>query len=71
MSRRPWQDRLKDILDAAAEIRSFTAGMTLEAFAADAKTVKAVVADFAVIGEAARQVPLESRSPTPRCLGAR
>ncbi len=33
--------------------------MDLAAFAGDAKTVKAVIADFAVIGEAARSVPPE------------
>lgn len=59
MSRRAWQDRLRDILDAAEEIRSFTQGMDLSTFAADARTVKAVLADFAVIGEAARHIPPE------------
>ena len=59
MSRRSWPDRLRDILDAAAEIQSFAGGMDLAMFSADAKTVKAVLADFAVIGEAARHVPDE------------
>lgn len=31
--------------------------MTRESFANDAKTLKAVLADFTIIGEAARQVP--------------
>jgi uncharacterized protein with HEPN domain len=57
VSRRSWQDRQWDILDAAAEIRSFTNGMDLATFSADARTVKAVLADFAVTGEAARHLP--------------
>lgn len=59
MSHRSWKDRLRDILDAAAEIRSFTEGMGFGAFSADAKTIKAVLADFAIIGEAARHDPAD------------
>jgi uncharacterized protein with HEPN domain len=59
VSHRRWQDRIRDILDAAAEILTFTAGMDGGTFAADAKTVKAVVSDFAIIGEAARHMPHE------------
>jgi uncharacterized protein with HEPN domain len=56
---------LRDILDAAAEIRAFTQGMDSSSFASDAKTVKAVLADFAVIGEAARHVPPEVAASHP------
>jgi uncharacterized protein with HEPN domain len=56
---RRWQDRLRDIVAAAEEILAFTAGMDLEAFAADPRTQKAVLADFAIIGEAARHLPDE------------
>ena len=59
MSRRPLRDRVRDILDAIGEIREFTRGMDASAFAADAKTVKAVTAEFAIIGEAARNLPAE------------
>jgi len=56
---RRWQDRLRHIVAAAEEILSFTACMDLEAFAADPRTQKAVLADFAIIGEAARHLPDE------------
>jgi len=42
---------------AIREVQSFVSGMDLAAFAADAKTLKAVLANFAVIGEAARHIP--------------
>ena len=57
MSASVWQDRLRDILEAVEEIGAFTAGMDADTFAADAKTRKAVLADFAIIGEAAAHVP--------------
>lgn len=59
MSLRDWKDRVQDILDAIREIRSFTTGMDFQAFANDAKTLKAVELDFIVIGEAANQIPDE------------
>ena len=57
MSPRTWQDRLRDILEGVEEILAFTAGMDEHSFAADAKTLKAVLADFAIIGEAATHLP--------------
>ena len=57
MSLRSWQERIEDILAAIAEIGSFMVGMNREQFLADAKTLKAVVADLTIIGEAARHIP--------------
>jgi uncharacterized protein with HEPN domain len=57
VSPRSSQERIRDILDAIAEIDRFVAGMTYEQFEADPKTIKAVIADLAVIGEAARHLP--------------
>jgi uncharacterized protein with HEPN domain len=57
VSLRNWQERIEDILAAIAEIESFVAGMNREQFLADAKTLKAVVADLTIIGEAARHIP--------------
>ena len=54
-----WRLRLRHVLDAIAESRSFVAGMTYDAFCADAKTLKAVVWNIAMIGEAVRHVPAE------------
>jgi uncharacterized protein with HEPN domain len=42
MSPRDWQDRVRDILDAMAEIRCFTSGMDRAAFVADTRTQRAV-----------------------------
>jgi uncharacterized protein with HEPN domain len=39
--------------------------MDLRTFSVDAKTVKAVVADFAIIGEAARHIPPDVTAAHP------
>lgn len=57
MSPRIWQHRIQDILDAAGEIGSFIAGKTFDEFRSNAMALKGVVADLAIIGEAARHVP--------------
>lgn len=59
MSPRFWQDRLRDTLEAVEEIFAFTSGMDAHALAADAKTLKAVLANFAIVGEAATHLPEE------------
>lgn len=57
MPPRDWRLRVKDILEAIAEIQSETTGMTLETFGADRRTVRSVAYSLTVIGEAARRVP--------------
>lgn len=57
MSARDWPDRIRDILEAIAEIQAFTDGMDLATFESDPKTVKAVELDLIIIGEAARAIP--------------
>lgn len=42
MSRRNWQDRIRDILDAINEIQKFTRGMDHPSFKEDEKAVRAV-----------------------------
>lgn len=59
MSPRDWRDRVRDILDAIAEIRKFTDGMNFEAFKSDDKSIRAVEMNFIIIGEAASQIPEE------------
>ena len=59
MSPRDWRDRIRDILDAIAEIQKFTRGMDYEAFRKDEKSIRAVEMNFIIIGEAAAQVPEE------------
>ena len=66
MSPRGWQDRIRDILDAIAEIRKFTSDMDYESFKADDKSIRAVEMNFIIIGEAANQIPeeVEEKYPT-------
>ena len=59
MSPRGWQDRIRDILDAIAEIQKFTSGMNYEVFKEDDKSIRAVEMNFIIIGEAANQIPEE------------
>jgi uncharacterized protein with HEPN domain len=48
--------RLQDILDISAEIKTFTAEMSFADFVGDIKTIKAVLYNLAIIGEAAGQI---------------
>ena len=57
MSPRSGRERIQDILDAIAEIQTFVSGLSRAEFLGDAKTLKAVVANLVIIGEAARHVP--------------
>lgn len=57
MPRRDTEQRLRDILTAIGKIRRYTDGMDAEAFAADEKTIDAVLRNLSVIGEAASHVP--------------
>lgn len=57
MSPRDWRDRIRDILDAIAEIQSFTHDMDFETFKKDDKSIRAVEMNFIIIGEAASQIP--------------
>lgn len=59
MSPRDWKDRIRDILDAIAEIQDFTRGMDFEGFKKDDKSIRAVEMNFIIIGEAANQIPEE------------
>jgi uncharacterized protein with HEPN domain len=59
VSPRGWQNRIRDILDAIAEIQKFTRGMDYETFKEDDKAIRAVEMNFIIIGEAANQIPAE------------
>ncbi len=58
---RDFQVYLEDIIDALNSIEAYTKGLTYEAFVNDRKTVDAVIRNFEIIGEAAKQVPLSIR----------
>jgi uncharacterized protein with HEPN domain len=59
VSTRDWRDRVRDILDAIAEIQQFTRGMDYGTFKEDDKSIRAVEMNFIIIGEAANQIPEE------------
>lgn len=65
MPARSRRDRLQDILDAVAEIDSFTAGMSLDQLRTDAKTRRAVERDIEIISEAARHLTIDDERNHP------
>ena len=46
---------LKDILDAMDKIQEFTAGMSLEEFSGDERTISAVRDKFTILGESVKK----------------
>ncbi len=62
---RDWKFRIADILEAVQDSLEITQGLGYEAFCQDKKTMKAVLYNLAVIGEAARKVPEEITSRYP------
>ena len=65
MPSRDWQNRIQDVLAAIAEIREFTNGTTFEDFQDDLKTIRAVLYNLAIIGEAVRCIPPEVEASHP------
>ncbi|MGV0025432.1 HepT-like ribonuclease domain-containing protein [Phormidesmis priestleyi] len=65
MPSRDWQNRLQDVLLAIAEIREFTSEITFEDFQSDRKTIRAMLYDLAIIGEAVRNIPPEVEDSHP------
>jgi len=62
---RAWKFRITDILEAVQDSLEITRDMDYEAFCQDKKTMKAVLYNLAVIGEAARKVPEEVTNRNP------
>jgi uncharacterized protein with HEPN domain len=56
---------LEDIVTAAERVATYVAGHTRDSFAADPKTVDAVVRNLEIIGEAVKQVPQDIRQRAP------
>ena len=54
-------DYLDDIVTAIADAEEFTRGMSYEMFAADKKTVNAVIRCLEILGEAAKHIPTSFR----------
>jgi uncharacterized protein with HEPN domain len=65
VSPRRWKARVEDILAAIDEIHSFVEGMGFDEFRDERKTLRAVVADFIIVGEAAANMPDEVVSSHP------
>ena len=57
MPPRHWRLRVTDILECVTSSGEYVRGLEFPAFAQDSRTVKAVVRDLTVIGEAAAVVP--------------
>jgi len=58
-------DYIADILDSIERIEVFTSGMSFEDFAADEKTVYAVIRALEIIGEATKRIPEATRQRYP------
>ncbi len=56
---------LRDLLEAAGQVRTFTAGMDRSAFLADLKTQMAVRMSLTIIGEVAGKVSEDVKAATP------
>ena len=56
---RDYRIYLADILSAIESIESFVEGMDFETFQSDDKTSSAVIRKFEIMGEAAKQVPID------------
>lgn len=65
MPPREWKLRIEDILECIGRIQEYTRGLTADAFAADQKTIDAVVRNFEIIGEATRHVPPHIQTQYP------
>ena len=65
MPAREWKFRIEDMIEALQDIKQLTNEMTHRTSCADNKTVKAVLYNVAVIGEAARHVPPDFRALHP------
>jgi uncharacterized protein with HEPN domain len=63
--KRDARDYLADILEAIADIREFTKGLTASEFLADKKTNLAVIRCLEVVGEAVKKIPPELRTRHP------
>jgi uncharacterized protein with HEPN domain len=57
MSRRLWKHRITDILDSIRKIQKYVEVLKFDDFRQDEKAIDAVIRNFIVIGEAARNIP--------------
>ena len=74
--RRDYSAYLEDIVQAAQKISRYIDGLSLQTFSEDEKTIDAVVRNLEVIGEAAKNIPVDIREryseiPWERIVGLR
>jgi uncharacterized protein with HEPN domain len=60
-----WKFRVRHILEAIAENSAYVAGMSYDDFCQDTKTVKAIVWNLVIIGEAVRLIPTHVETAYP------
>ncbi len=65
MSGRTTRVYLEDIVRAMRAAESFVEGMSFAEFLEDDRTASAVVRKFEIVGEAAKQIPVEVRNRYP------
>ena len=66
MTERPLSEFLQDILDAIADIETFTANVDFETFRHNREKVLAVVKSIEILGEAVKKIPDDIRSCYPQ-----
>lgn len=62
MSKRDPKILIDDILESAKKIKEYISGLDFDSFLRDDKTLDAVIRNFEIIGEAARNFPNDFRS---------
>jgi uncharacterized protein with HEPN domain len=66
MSKRHPELLVKDILESAGKILSYTDQMTFDEFLCDGKTIDAVIRNFEIIGEASLRIDEDFRLENPQ-----
>jgi uncharacterized protein with HEPN domain len=69
MSPRVWHHRINYIIDAIKKVQSYTESFDFESFQKDIKTFDAVIRNFIIIVEAARNILRKLQPFTPLFLG--
>lgn len=63
--KRNYLDYVDDIINSIDEIAEFIKGIGFETFKTDKKTIKAIIRDLEIIGEAAAKIPVDIQDKYP------